>query len=458
MTKIVHAPTLQQRILDASWDTTSIPSPLAAIMFVIYLLSVTNMPSSDYEASFNESRTTVMLRYRTATVRALMEADFLQTKDLEVLQALVLFLFADPESDLTLTMTAIAVKIGFNIGLHRECEPKVSLFEQEMRIRLWLQLRGIEYRSHSVSMSWPNRMRSELDAHRLPLNVNDTELHPDMTDLPVEHTGPTEMLCVLMKFAVPNWFRTSPLGAKLFERIRCHSRDSTSPEEDSAAIDELQELYRKKFLSNLDDRIPLHGLAMTIAARSIAAMRFKINHPRGKAGAKEGDVYMTRGELDMLFDSAVTSLDLKKASVEPGFAVHLLTPMTSKFELDSYIYILSDLRERCSGDRVALAWRIIGDLYSGHPELISDTDNTFYVALGDLTLEAWEARSKELQGGRDMREFDLTPPFIQALWDKRRDKNRDNVQAPSDLDPYAFGTMDGYYDLDWVYWNNFLRI
>jgi len=87
-------------------------------MFAIYNLAITPMSSDDCQASFGESRDTLLTRYRAATVRALVVADFLTTRELEVLQALILFLFADPESELTCTLIGAAIRLGQKMGLN----------------------------------------------------------------------------------------------------------------------------------------------------------------------------------------------------------------------------------------------------------------------------------------------------------------------------------------------------
>jgi len=68
-----------------------------------------------------------------------------------------------------------------------------------MRIRLWWQLRCLDSRSRAMAGMKP-LPSFEFGDVRLPLNVNDTDLHRDMVEPPIEHNGPTEMLCVLIKF------------------------------------------------------------------------------------------------------------------------------------------------------------------------------------------------------------------------------------------------------------------
>jgi hypothetical protein len=462
LTKIVHVPTLQRRILDASWDPANVSKPLTAILFAIYTLAVTSVSSDDCQASFGETRGTLLTRYRAATVRALIATDFLTTREFEVLQAFFLFLLADPESELTSTLTGAAIRLGQKMGLHREnTHPKISFFEKEMRVRLWWQLHGLDSRSRAVSTPGMKLLPSEFGDVRLPLNINDADLHPDMTEPPIEHTSPTEMLCVLIKFEVFNWLRSSPTAAKVFEDIfQGPVRGKMSMELKDEVINKLEAIYQEKYFRNWDKRIPLHGLTHAMANLAVARMRFKVHHPRGRAAVSCGEVYMTREESDMLFDSAVISLEMVDVGIHSKFSSHLFTHMTSKFQIDAYIYVISDLRRRCSGDRVALAWKLVEYLYNEHPELIDDAENTFFVALGDLTLEAWEARRKELVRGQGVRESDVTPQFIQLLWDKRQNGNEESVQMPTVPDPHGLDSLGltDENDLDWEYWNDFLRL
>ncbi|KAI1372459.1 hypothetical protein F4677DRAFT_263499 [Hypoxylon crocopeplum] len=464
ITKIVHAPTLQQRILEASWDTSRASKSLTAIMFAIYTLAVTPMSSDECQASFSETKDILLVRYRAATVRALLAADFLTTRELEVLQAFVLFLLADPESDLTAVLAGSAVKLGQRMGLYREnTDPKLSFFEKEMRIRLWWQLRCIDARSHAVCTPGISPPReSKFGDVRFPLNVNDANLHPDMVEPPIEYDSPTEMLCVLLKFEVFKWLRTSPKAATVFENIihgPMRGKLSVGVEDGEEAISELEEIYQEKYIGQCDKHIPLHGLICAIAKITPARMRFKVYHPRWRAAVSGGEIYMTRKESDTLFEAALTSLEMVDVALRSKFSSHLFTYMTFKYYLDAYIYVISDLRCRCSGDRVAVAWKLVEDLYNARSELIENTENTFFVALGDLTLEAWEARRKELVRGQGARDYDITPQFIRSLWEKRENRNSERVQMLAVPDPHileGLGLTDDS-DLNWEYWKDFLQ-
>lgn len=456
-------PTLQQRILDASWDPSKASKSLTALLFAIYTVAVGPMPSDECQAAFGESRDTLLARYRTAAVRALIAADFLTTRDLEVMQAFVLYLLADPGSDLTSTLAGAAIRLCQKMGMDREnTDPKMSFFEREMRIRLWWQLRGLDYRCRAACTPGTKPPPLLGFGHvRLPLNVNDADLHPDMAEPPIEHNGPTEMLCVLMKLEVFNNLRSSPTAAKVYDNIiRGSVRDKMSMELENEAVNELEARYEEKFFRKWDKNIPLHALTRAIANLAIARMRFKVHHPRRRADLSGAEVYMTREESDVLFDSALTALEMVHVGTRTKFSSHIFTHMTFGFQIDAYIYVLSDLRRRCSGDRVALAWKLIGFLYNDHPELIDDTENSFYSALGDLTVEAWETRRKELIRGQGSRESDITPQFIRLLWDKRENGNDQRIQMSTIPEPYNLDGLRLMDDnvLDWECWDDFLSL
>ncbi|KAK2002729.1 hypothetical protein LX36DRAFT_626250 [Colletotrichum falcatum] len=458
--KIVHVPTLQQRVLDASWNPSGASRPLAATLFAVYSLAIAATSADECLSAFGETKAVLSTRYRHAAFRALVEADFLTTRDFEVLQALVLFLFSDPDSELTSTLTGAAIRIGQKIGLHlHKADPKISAFEGEMRVRLWWQLYGIDARTRAAGRS-SQPSAGEFGNVCLPLNVNDADLHPEMTGLPAEHTGPTEMSCVLMKFEVTNWVRSSARAAAIVDLCTPGTaRGAKQTGLEDKAIDELEARYHERFLRHLDDNVPLHALMRAMAKIAIARMRCKVHNPRGQAWGA-GEALMSREKGDVLFESILTWLEMLDLALRSKFSSHLITHMTTKYTMDAYIYMISELRRRCAGERVALAWRLVEKLYGEHPELIQDVgQNPFFAALGELTLEAWEARRKGLVDSRETHDAGMWPGFIHSIWDQRRNKavQVSQMSAPDLQNLDVVGLMDNG-DLDWEYWNDFLRL
>jgi hypothetical protein len=377
----------------------------------------------------------------------------------------------------------VVVRIAQKIGLDKEKpSQKLSFFETEMRIRLWWQIRGLDARSrHMLNLCMPSPNSGSV---RLPLNVNDSELHPNMAEAPTVHTGTTEMLYCLLKHEVGQWFRTSPLISKV---IKSHApRDlfgaSQPLEVKDEAIGELERIYTEKYLRHCDPRIPLHFISLTISQLALCRMRFIAHHPRNQP---DGGANISQTECDFLFENGVKLLELDHECMNTQFSLSLLSHMTAKAQIDAMIYVLSELRRRASGDLVVSAWKVINRLYEEHPHLTEDTTNTFYVALGDLTLSAWETRQRELVQRQGARIEEITPQYIYSLMATRKRETVDNNTIPLGSDGFPGSTMlglggdgqlPGGWDpnptfttnftmpseftdpLDWGYWNEFLQV
>ena len=90
--KIVHVPSLQQKILDSSWNLTRCRPSFQALLFAIYLLAAVCLSPAECMDYFGESRNHLLERYRIGAWQSLLAAGVFETRELEVLQAFVLFL------------------------------------------------------------------------------------------------------------------------------------------------------------------------------------------------------------------------------------------------------------------------------------------------------------------------------------------------------------------------------
>jgi Fungal specific transcription factor domain len=506
LVKILHVPTFQQRIFEVSWNIPSISKPTQAIMFAVYTLAIGSLSPAECLKLFDQDKNALFAQYRKSTMESLIAAELLSTRDIEVLQAFVLFLvcislekeaeavheltviqLSDPDSDSTATLTALAVRIAQKMGLDKEKPPpKQSFFETEMRIRLWWQIRGTDARSrHQLSMCMSSpEFGSQV---RLPLNINDSELHPNMAEAPTVHTGTTEMLYCLLKHEVGQWFRTSALTSKIFlkhKEPRALFGPSQPLEVKDQAIKELETIYIEKYLRHCDPRIPLHFMSLSISQLALCRMRFVSHHPRNQPDA---GAHMPQTESDLVFENGVRLLELDIECTTTQFSQQLLSSMTARSQIDAMIYVLSELRRRATGDLVTRAWKVIGTLYEDYPDLAQDTTNTFYVALGDLTLSAWETRQRELLQRQGARIEEITPSYIYSLMATRKRETADpntipalgsdgfpgstmlglggDAHLPGGWDPNsAFATnftmpsVFGTAPLDWEYWDEFLQV
>lgn len=465
--KFVHVPSLHKHILQAAWDPRALSRAHQALVFSIYVLATTSVPPSECATTFGEPRSSMLQRHRAAALRALVAADVFSTRDFDVLQALVLYLFSDPESALSSTLMAVAVKVAQILGLPAAGlagvpggegeQGQLSVFESEVRLRLLWQLRGLDVRTAAIALlpARPLTAPADVTFGAPPLNVNDADLHPAMTEPPIPHRGPTEMLLPLVKYEFAMWFKSAPTGRLIIQSFHSSSTGPAaaprpSVRELDAAIDDLERhgVVRDR---PLDDRVPLQALVRYMVAHHVSSVRFKVHHPRRLLGARGRGVATTdadtsqtmdQRELDCLFDWGLDMLESRVAVARSNFATHLYIHMTSRLDMDALIYVVAELRHREATPKVNRAWELVHGLFSDCETVLLEAEGPFYTALGDLVLDSWDSR---MQGMLP----DQTPSYIQTLRAARAERDGGAEQS-------EFARQD-MYDWDGTYWSSFFN-
>lgn len=298
------------------------------------------------------------------------------------------------------TLSAVAVRIGLKMGLDKADDSNsVSVFEQEMRIRLWWQICTHDVLArHLVSSRESQGGLLTTPNIRLPFNVNDAELHPDMIKQPIEHPRASEMIYVLMKYEGSAWG----------QRQRFHRQPKAEPT--NFNFDELERLLEDKYLRHCDHRIPLHAAAHIMSRSSICVIQYM------RARIKAGGVMPT----DTIFDQALQVLEMDKANRELPFARQLVWH-GGPVQLDAAVHVLIKLKQPVKGDRATKAWDLIAEFWNEQIDGDWEADETFFPDLLDLTLEAWNERRKELAEIYGSQVVDSkTPLCIRRLQEIRR--------------------------------------
>lgn len=73
-----------------------------------------------------------------------------------------------------------------------------------MRIRIWWQIQCLGARALQTSTGYVPLVQ-DIGNVRMPMNLNDSELHPNMVNSPSVHNGATEMIYCLMKYEGARW-------------------------------------------------------------------------------------------------------------------------------------------------------------------------------------------------------------------------------------------------------------
>jgi hypothetical protein len=96
LTKIIHAPTVQQQILEAISDLPKVSREFEALMFAIYCIALLSMEAEDVEKSIGETKRALLSKYKRGAQLSFKNAALLRTSSSTVLQAFMLYLVGPP--------------------------------------------------------------------------------------------------------------------------------------------------------------------------------------------------------------------------------------------------------------------------------------------------------------------------------------------------------------------------
>lgn len=144
----------------------------------------------------------------------------------------------------------MALKMGLNQDGEAVGQPP---FEVEMRRRLWWQLFILDIRVAEDRQSEPCILESSFNT-RLPSNIGDADLHPQMSSPPVCGQNRTEMLYSLVRFE-GSYFARQMVFSDGFDQANAYI--SLSTKQKRHAIDLFQERIETQYLSYCDDSIPM---------------------------------------------------------------------------------------------------------------------------------------------------------------------------------------------------------
>ncbi|KAJ5594400.1 uncharacterized protein N7459_000608 [Penicillium hispanicum] len=397
LTKILHAPSVQQQILEAMSDLQSTGRELEALMFSIYCIALVSLQAGEVEKSFGESKKKLLSRYRRGAQLALKNASFLRTSNLMVLQAFMFYLLSlrgssDPHT--IWTLSGVALRIAQRIGVHRDGSGYgISIFETEMRRRVWFQLMVLDATSAQSCGVASGPSLTNADAQP-PMNANDSDLDPRMTEPAREKEGPTEMMFCLARSEFGKWLRRWSKDSALSNSPWAFLSSSSTPlREKDHAVDELENAMEQRFLQYCDQSIPLHLATIVMARSAIHFTRLMAHHPRQYQDSR---TRIPQSEKDIIFENCLKMAEYADyAQMHPEvqrFSWHMVNHMP----WDAIIFMLSEMRSRTDPEEKSKVWQIVGGIYSRHLRQMGRSGQTpLHAAIQNLIIKAWRAYTEE---------------------------------------------------------------
>lgn len=409
--KILHIPSIESKILEAYLDR--IPKGLEALLFSIYYGVATTLDHEQCLTQLGEEKDILIKRYRFAFEQSLARAHFLTTDvEIIVLQAFVIFLILlrrNNDARELFTLAAVVVRIAQALGLHRDGSHfDIPPFDIEMRRRLWYQICLVDVRASEDHGCDPTIFEASFDT-KMPLNVNDSDLSPNMKELPTERLGPTEMTFGLIRFEVASVLRRiqyTPLGLK----TKCSGTYAmASLQQKEKWIQQYHQRLEEKYLRHADMSVPLYWVMATVARLVASKMWLMLYHPFQRL---DGGASLPQGIRDKLFVTSLENVEYALLLYTEARTMRWSWLFRTYVQWHAIAFLLSELCVRTRGPHVERAWRAVEATAAARWEDSHDQkQSALWKPLRKLMTRAQEARQKALDEDGDA-ELQETAPTL----------------------------------------------
>lgn len=276
---------------------------------------------------------------------------------------------ANDDSQFSWTLVSVAVRLGHAIGLHREnSKSGLSPFMTEVRRRLWWQLVTLDMRACEERGSDPVVLPGSFNT-KMPLNINDADIGPENTVLPVERHEFTEMTKTQISHFV--WEGAIRLG---YEQPVQAGKESLAPElsfeEREAMINHLEKEIESRILIYCDTSNPSAWTTSVIARVIMARIRLALYHPPLHDQRSSSHQYVSR---DIVLKLAVENMEYSHLLNTARAAAPWRWFFKTYVQWHALAAALAELCVQNEGPLVQRSWRIVDIVFDDWAAHIADS-------------------------------------------------------------------------------------
>lgn len=284
-------------------------------------------------------------------------------------------------------MLGIAVRVARRMGIHNESNlAQCSILEAEMRRRLWWSLIIFDHRINEISSSRSSVLDPTWDC-KVPLNVNDSDLRPEMKEPPAVQGTSTEAVFAVarsefwdnMRHTMFHLDYTTPSLKPLAKRL---SIENSLEDSDMA---QLERIIDSRYLKFCDPDNPIHFMTLWTLRAQMAKYHLLEHlslHPKSK-------------QADLEHDTA-TSHALHLIECDTKI---MTSPLSERFRwfnrfyfpFPAYLQISQDIILRPGNKQTPQAWKSLSDNHEAWFENQTKEHNPVYQVFAKIVLQAWEA-------------------------------------------------------------------
>lgn len=323
-----------------------------------------------------------------------------------------------------------------------------------MRRRLWWSLKLFDTRIGELADYKTVALAPTWDC-RVPLNVNDSDLRPEMKEPPQAHGTSSEALFVVVRSELVEFVRHTKVNLDFSSPLV--ARDAQNPDHKDSELDTLEKTIEDQYLKFCNPENPLHFMTLWTTRIYLAKCRLLEHYSRYSDSLSA----LTEPQRDTAMCHALTMLESDTKIMTSPLTKGYLWLARFHFPFPAYMHILQDLRRRPVCKHAEQAWKVMSENFEARVivPLGHGGDSPFLNIFAGFVLPAWEAR--ETIPGRS-EESSIPPRIVSYIKDSmtrrvqsiqsagREQQSHSNTNIIEDLHMLPMGRGDygfGLYGL-----------
>ncbi|KNG91613.1 hypothetical protein ANOM_000267 [Aspergillus nomiae NRRL 13137] len=391
---VLHVPSVEQIVRDSA-DGIALEPGSRSLMLSVCFAAVVSMAPDQCASVLGQSHDIAIQGLSVAVNGALKQANFIRSQNISVLQAAVVFLLCFRvvgDTRIVWAEAAVVVRIAQGQGIHRDGSKfGLSPFETEMRRRLWWHVCILDMLA-SEDQGTDTQIKPDTFDTRLPSNVDGYDLVPDMTELPSERMGYTDItLCII----------NCQIAASVSQLGPSFGRDSKiSISDREAHVKALASRLQDHYLDHFDLGVPIQWMVATIGRLMLSKVWLAIHIQKTSKGVNESA--STKQVADPIFQTAVEITEFAYFLQENETTAHFAWLCRSYKQWHALAYVLSELCARDISPETDHAWNVVTNMYNKCVKEAPVTYSLFQKPLSRLMERAATARAEKLGISREV--------------------------------------------------------
>ena len=301
------------------------------------------------------------------------------------------------------------MRIAQHVGIHSEASlAKCTVFEAEMRRRLWWALVLFDSRMAEMAGCMNVTYLVPVWDCKVPLNVNDSELRPEMREPPTSARVATEAIFAVARAEFGEFVRHAAFQLDFTcPWLKPLAKDPQHPPTpDGSVMPVLERVLEQKYLQVCDPNNSLHYMTIWMTRSQLARSHLIEHFSKNPDPSK-----LTEEQRGAAFAHALRALVCNTRIMTSPLTKKLRWLTQFYYPFPAYVYISQELKRRPLWEQADKAWAIMSENYGSlYTSFFLETDDRplFRVFVKPI-LAAWDAREAALSGHAGV---SMTPPVI----------------------------------------------